>query len=351
MILPHRMALVFIAALLAVGARAAETPAPLRRIAFGSCAKEDQPQPLWERVLAAKPDLFLFLGDNIYGDTEDMGVLRTKYLRLAAQPGYRKLRRSCPVLATWDDHDYGVNDGGREYPKRAESQQVFLDFFGEPKDSPRRRQAGVYAARVYGPEGRRVQIILLDTRYHRSPLRKRSPPDAALGPYVPDDGPAATVLGDAQWRWLEEQLRTPAELRIIASSIQVVPEDHGWEKWMNFPRERERLYRLIRETAATGVVFLSGDRHLAELSLMDGGVGYPLYDLTASAINRSAKSWRPYELNRHRVGTMNSGDNFGLITIDWDRPDPQIHLQIRDADGDIAIGRKINVSTLQPKGK
>ena len=83
------------------------------------------------------------------------------------------------------------------------------------------------------------------------------------------------MLGEDQWAWLEEQLRTPAEVRLIASSIQVVAEDHGWEKWMNFPHERERLYRLIRETRAEGVVFLSGDRHLAELSMMDGGGGLP----------------------------------------------------------------------------
>ncbi len=321
---------------------------PLQRIAFGSCAGQDQPQPIWEPIVGNKPDLFLFVGDNIYGDTEDMQVMRDKYARLGAQPGYKKLTATCPVLATWDDHDYGVNDGGAEYPKRRESQQVFLDFFGEPKNSPRRSREGVYDARVYGPPGKQVQIILLDTRYHRGPLKRREPENRALGPYVPNPDPAVTVLGDAQWRWLEAQLRVPAEVRIIASSIQVVPEDHGWEKWMNFPHERERLFNLIRGTKAAGVLFISGDRHLAELSMMDGGVGYPLYDLTSSALNRSAQRWRPYETNRHRVGTMNWGDNFGLISIDWERQDPQISLQIRDVDGDITLQRKIYLSTLQP---
>ena len=329
---------------------------PLRRIAFGSCAGQDQPQPIWEPIVQAGPDLFLFLGDNIYGDTQDMQVMRDKYARLAAQPGYQKLRAACPVLATWDDHDYGVNDGGVEYPKKRESQQVFLDFFGEPRDSPRRTREGVYDGRIFGPPGRRVQILLLDTRYHRSPMKPASPEErrTGAGPYVPNPDPAATVLGEVQWKWLEEQLRLPAEVRIVASSIQVVPEDHGWEKWMNFPRERERLFRLIRETRAGGVLFLSGDRHLAELSMMDGGVGYPLYDLTSSALNRSAKSWRRYETNRHRACTMNWGDNFGIVEIDWDRtaaggrPDPLIRLQIRDVDGDITIQRKIPLSTLQP---
>jgi alkaline phosphatase D len=260
-------------------------------------------------------------------------------------PGYRKLLRACPVFATWDDNDFGRNDAGADYAKRDESQQVFLEFFKEPVDSPRRKRPGVYDARVFGPPGKRVQVILLDTRYFRGPLTRR---DATSGPYVANTDPAATMLGEAQWRWLEEQFRAPAEVRIIASSIQVVPEDHGSEKWMNMPRERERLYRLIRDTRAAGVIFLSGDRHLAELSMMDGGVGYPLYDLTSSGLNAGSKTWRAYEVNRHRVGTMNWGDNFGMVQIDWERDDPQIRLQSRDADGDIAIQRKINLSTLQP---
>ena len=321
----------------------------ISRIALGSCAGENLPQPIWEHVVAAKPDMFLFIGDNIYGDTEDMDVLRAKYARLGAQPGYRKLLQTCPVLSTWDDHDYGVNDGGVEYPKKRESQQVFLDFFGVPKDSPRRNREGVYHSEVHGPDGKRVQFILLDTRYFRSPLLRRPAGEPGSRPYMSNNDPATTILGEAQWKWLEEQLRIPADLRIIASSIQVVPEDHGWEKWMNFPHERERLFKLIRDTRAGGVLFVTGDRHLAELSMMDGGAGYPLYDLTSSALNRSSKAWRPYEPNRHRVGTMNWGDNFGLIEIDWEHPRKRIRLQVRDEEGDIAIQRKIYLSTIHPR--
>jgi alkaline phosphatase D len=78
-----------------------------------------------------------------------------------------------PVLAVWDDHDYGANDAGAEYPMKAESQRMFLDFFGVAGDSPRRRRPGIYDARVFGPPGRRVQVILLDLRYFRSPFAGR----------------------------------------------------------------------------------------------------------------------------------------------------------------------------------
>jgi hypothetical protein len=321
---------------------------PLRRIAFGSCARQNEPQPIWDAVAAARPEVFLFLGDNIYGDTENMEVMKAKYAKLAAFPGFQRLRRNCRILATWDDHDLGLNDGGHDYPKRTESQQVFLDFFEEPADSPRRKRPGVYHAYLFGPADKRVQVILLDTRYFRSPLHQNEKRRLGEGPYDAHSDRSTTILGEDQWRWLGEQLRVPAELRIIGSSIQVVAEDHGWEKWMNFPHERERLYRLIRDSKAEGVLFLSGDRHLAELSMMDAHVGYPIYDLTSSGLNQGSKTWRPSERNRHRVATMSWGDNFGVITIDWDQPDPLMRLQIRDVEGDIVIQQKVPLSLLHP---
>ncbi len=116
----------------------------LSRIGFGSCADQELPQPIWDAVVAAEPQRFILLGDNVYADTQDMDVLRAKYQLLADKPGFQQLRKVCPLLATWDDHDYGANDVGGEYPKKAESQQVFLDFLGAKADDPRRTRAGVY---------------------------------------------------------------------------------------------------------------------------------------------------------------------------------------------------------------
>ena len=327
-------------------------PAPakaLERIAFGSCATQERPQPIWDAVSRTNPDLLLLLGDNIYADTEDMDVMRAKYAKFAAMPGFKAIRSRVPILATWDDHDLGVNDGGVSYPKKDESQQVFLDFFGEPSDSSRRKQAGVYDARVYGPPGKRVQVIMLDTRYFRSDLKEKPVKVRNEGPYLPNDDPNATILGEAQWAWLEKQLEVPAEFRLVVSSIQVVAEQHGWEKWMNIPKERERLFNLIKKTKANGVVFLSGDRHLAELSLLYDALEYPTFDLTSSGLNQGARFPRPFEQNQARVATMNWGDNFGLVTIDWSLPDPEISLQIRDVAGDIRIQQKISLSTLRPR--
>jgi alkaline phosphatase D len=335
---------------------------PWRRIAFGSCAKQDRPQPIWEAVVAARPQAFLFLGDNIYGDSEDVEVLRAKWKLLAAQPGLQALRRTTPILATWDDHDFGVNDGGADYPRRRESQQLLLDFLGVPADDPRRAREGVYHAEVHGPPGRRVQVILLDARYHRSPLRQGfengEPGEGHRGRYVPNNDPDATVLGSAQWAWLEAQLKVPAEVRLICSGVQVLPDEHGWEKWGNFPRERQRLLALIRGTGAQGVVFLSGDRHLAEISRLPGGhpdgVGYPLWEVTSSSLNTPSGNLTgggvrfANERNSLRMGLTWFETNFGTIDIDWSAAGPLLRLQVRDEQGGVVLQQRVSLSELQP---
>ena len=339
---------------------AADEP-PLSRIAFGSCARQDQPQPVWEAVVATKPQLFVFLGDNIYADTQNMDLMRAKYALLGKQPGFQKLKKTCPVLATWDDHDYGSNDVGAEYPKKRESQQIFLDFFDVPKDDPRRAQEGVYYARVVGPKGKRVQLILLDGRYFRSPLKRGfergEPGDGYRGWYLPNDDPDATMLGTAQWRWLAEQLKVPAEVRIIGSGIQVIPDEHGSEHWGNFPRERRRLFALLRETKTKGVVFLSGDRHLAEISRLPAehpsSVGYPLFDVTSSSLNAPSGNFTKAgarfanEINSYRVGLTYFEVNFGNIVIDWDQADPIVRLQVCDEKGGVVLQQRLKLSQLQ----
>ena len=314
---------------------------PLSTIAFGSCLKETRPQPIWEGVIAAKPDVFVLLGDNIYGDTRDMNKLKGKWDTFAAVPGFKKLRADCRLLAIWDDHDYGENDAGIEYPKKVESQQIFLDFLGEPKDSDRRKTPGVYDSVTIGPKGKRVQFILLDTRYFRTALKRAPNREKGKGPYGPNKSSKAEVLGQAQWEWLEKTLRTPAEIRVIASSIQVVSTTHGWETWGNFPKERQRLFDLLKKTKANGVVILSGDRHSAEISKLEGVLPYPLFDVTASAMNQSQRPGS--EENPHRLGDRYFRENFGLMKIDWSQTAPNVTMEIRDLAGKVARTAQVSL--------
>jgi alkaline phosphatase D len=327
----------------------ADEAKPLSRIAFGSCVHQDKPQPIWGSINALKPELWVFLGDTIYADTEDIDLMRKKYAQLAEQEEYQKLRKSCPILATWDDHDYGGDDAGADYKKKKESQEAFLDFFGVPKDSPRRKREGVYHAEVFGPPGKRVQVIMLDMRYHRSPIKKDPKLPRAGGQYLPNTDEDATILGKEQWKWLEEQLKAPAEVRLLGSSVQLIANEHRHEKWGNFPKEVERLYDLIRRVKANGVIVLSGDRHLAELSMADVGVGYPIYDVTSSGLNQANRFFRRIEPNRHRLAIMDQGNNFGLVRIDWSKEDPLISLEVHDEEGDVMIRHKIPLSRLTVK--
>lgn len=329
----------------------------LSRIAFGSCAQQTRPQPIWHAIADLKPDIFIFTGDNVYADTKDMAKLRADYARLNAMPGFLRLReQGCPILATWDDHDFGDNDAGAEWEKKHESQQVFLDWLGVPVDSPQRQREGVYSSTIAGPEGRRVQVILLDTRTFRSPMPDRGPePPRALGHpgmFLPNTDPSSTILGPAQWAWLGEQLRLDADIRIIVSSIQFVADEHHFEMWANFPHERDRLISLINAAHASGIVFISGDRHHAEISRLDptsqgGSPIYPLWDITSSALNQT-KRWGN-EINPHRVGAIYFEENFGLIEISWAAADPVLSLQIRDVAGTPLMIQEIALSSLRAR--
>lgn len=322
---------------------------PLKEIVFGSCLDMTD-HPMLDRTLALPMDLFIFMGDNIYADTQDMAVMEAKYDALKTSRFFRGVRSRVPVLATWDDHDFGGNDAGASFPMRRESQREFLDWLDVPEDSPRRQREGIYGAHLFGPPDQRVQVILLDTRYFRSPLA-RVPKERALlgGPYVPSDDPNATMLGEAQWQWFEAQLRQPAKLRLIISSIQFVGEFGGSEAWANLPLEKKRLLDLIAETRAGGVIFLSGDRHWCELSRMDGPLGYPLYDLTASAMTQVHKRGTP-TINRFRfLEKTYHQPNVGRLRIDWGAADPLLKLEILDVEGTVQIEHVIKLSELQPR--
>jgi alkaline phosphatase D len=305
--------------------RAQDTSSPLTRIAFGSCADEEKPQPIWDAVLAYQPQLFLFAGDNVYGDVrqgrnvldaELIQSLQESYAQAAQVSGMARLRSTIPHLATWDDHDYGKNDAGAEFAGRHEAQRLFLQFWDVPLTDGRHQREGVYHSQTFGSDGQRVQVILLDTRFFRSSLKPTDQRNAAgRERYLPDEDPAKTMLGEAQWSWLAERLREPADVRLIVSSIQVVAEGHGWERWGNFPRERQRLYDLIRATTANGVILLSGDRHIGGLYQETAAAPYPLVEITSSGINQVFPGNR--EASPNRLGAVYGAPNFGTIDVDW----------------------------------
>lgn len=338
------------------------------RIAFGSCADQNSPQPIWEAINKYDPQVFIWLGDNIYGDNKRpfrvFGKERTigpwknvprfyhvsehemqdKYTKAKNGPGYARLRQSAKVVGTWDDHDYGLNDAGKEFSEKIRNQRLLLDFLDEPQDSPRRKQDGVYTSYTFGPLGKRIKVILLDTRYHRDPLHS--------------DG---SILGTSQWTWLEKELNGPASaITIIGSSVQVVSNISATtgplfylESWGRFPKERKRLFKLISDSKRDGVFFISGDVHFGEITRYDCGAGYPLYDVTSSGLTQAVEKVIPSPFQsfvrfvawltpttmrvknkscRYKSCTYGQ-PNFGVIDVNWDTVPVSMKLEVRDVRG------------------
>jgi alkaline phosphatase D len=308
---------------------------PLTTIAFGSCDHQDNPVKLWDKILEQRPQLWIWGGDNIYGDSYVMDTLRAKFARQKSNLGYAKLRASAMITGTWDDHDYGLNDGGKEYIKRSESRELLFDFLDIPADDPARKHEGAYHSRVYGPPGRQVKVINLDTRYFRDSLRQELFRDPASGRMEKKNLPAPglDILGAEQWNWLEQELRqSTAAVNIINSSIQVIAAGHRFEKWANFPDAQERLYRLIASSGAQRVFIISGDRHIAECSrIQKPYMKMPLFDVTSSGLTHTWPVVRTEE-NADRVGDLVVKRNYGLIRIDWQRNSPKISVEIRGHD-------------------
>jgi alkaline phosphatase D len=322
--------------------------AVIERIAFGSCADQRHPQPFWTTIGEAEPQLVVMLGDNVYGDVSsaEMTELRTAYAALGAQPGFQRLRATVPFLAVWDDHDFGVNDGGGDFPYRLQSEALFRAFWSLPPGSGGGADEGLYQAYLFGPPGRRLQLILLDTRSFRSPLKPTDQRGArGRERYLPDPDPEKTMLGEAQWQWLAARLREPADLRVIISSIQVLADSHGWERWGNLPHQRERLLRLIGETGAGSVVFISGDRHFGALYRRADGLPYPLYEITASSLNRPFLATR--EQDARQISEPYRWGNFGVALIDWQTR--RLRLELRDWNGAVALASVIDLAELQPR--
>ncbi|MGY6559931.1 MAG: alkaline phosphatase D family protein [Nitritalea sp.] len=317
------------------GAATAEAEAPENsplRMAFGSCNKHDLPQPLWDPILADNPEVWIWMGDNVYGDTHDMELLEKKYQAQFAHPAYTQLRKQAQVIGIWDDHDYGINDGGKYYSQKEASQALMLDFLEEPADSPRRSQAGAYASYTYGQGQQRAKVILLDARYHRDTIYRVD------GAYRPNT--SGTILGEAQWEWLEKELReSDAQVHLIASGVQFIAEEHGWEKWANFPKELERLEALLISSGAANPVFLSGDRHIAEISRKTLANGQDIYDITSSGLTHTWSSWRP-EPNKHRIaGDHVAALHYGLLEIDWQAA--EMHTWIKGEGGEVLLEQRI----------
>ncbi len=328
---------------------------PISRIIIGSCASPVQNDDIYSVIRESNGDVMMLIGDNVYAadesDDPELKSLREAYGRLAGSKNFAALRQSLPLLVTWDDHDFGLDDAGGDWPYKNFSQTLFKHAWALDAADPRTTRDGVYHARISGPPGRRVQFILLDTRYFRSKLyRPEKKPDSPdpTGIYLPSTDEDQRMLGEEQWQWLETQLGKQADIRIIATSIQMIADGHYHEAWRTLPKERDRFYRLLKSTKASGVVLVSGDKHSAAIYRLDKDVPYPLWEMTASSLNLPLSKWVSdiiVEPGPNRIGEPYYDANFGVIEIDWQRR--RILLQIKDENGRVVLANNIKLDSLK----
>ena len=312
----------------------------VKRICFGSCAKQGKEQPLLNDIARLKPDLMVYLGDNIYADTKKVKVMREKYGMLSCKKEFRDLLESTHVIATWDDHDYGQDDCGSEYCMKVDSKKIFLEFWNEPAGSDRYKHEGIYTSYYYGDSAHLVQVILLDLRSFRTPLIGRD------HHYQANTDPKAQMMDSTEWNWLRDELRKPATIRIIGSSTQFATDWNGWETWGNYPLQQQKMFDLIKETRSNGVVFISGDVHYSELSMQQKPGMYPIYDMTASGITQVEHH---ASNNQYRIDKAINTRNFGMIDIDWSKADPEILFRGFDWQAHERIVHGVKLSDLRFK--
>lgn len=312
-------------------------------IAFGSCNKTDKPQNLWQSIMNNHPDLWIWLGDIVYADSNDPKEIEKEYALQNANVGYQSLKKNCPVIGIWDDHDYGQNDGGKNFEIKKESRELLFDFLEISKSAPERNREGGYYSKIYGEPGQEVKVILLDCRYFRDKLDKDK---TGKKRYLINE--TGDVLGEEQWIWLEKELtESTAQINIIGSGIQIIAEDHRYEKWANFPQAHKRLYDLLEKTKPALPIFISGDRHIAEVSKIKlPGLPSPVFDITSSGMTHSYEAiLKKGEVNKHRVGNKLSGEkNFGVFKIDWNSEPVKVLVQVRGLGDKLIFEQEIQGS-------
>jgi alkaline phosphatase D len=294
-------------------------------IAFGSCNKQDKKQILWDDVANDQPDLWVWLGDNIYGDISDPEVMQSKYEMQKSNEDYQSLIRTIDIYGIWDDHDFGKNDGGKEFEAKDTMRDLMFDFLDVPRDNPAWGRKGAYQSYDLTINDLEVKLILLDSRYFRDEAPKSG------GLYVPNlDG---TILGEEQWLWLEQELsNVESDLLLVGNGIQVLPEEHKYEKWANFPNERKRLISLLAKNGIPPTILLSGDRHLTEVSKLEQEK--VIYEVTSSGMTHTYSNFVS-EANKYRVGKVVADKSYGLLRVFKSGTDNRYVVESKGDDGEI----------------
>lgn len=301
-------------------------------IGFGSCLTQERSMPIFNTIKDENYDLFLMIGDNVYGDSEREDLLELREAYDKQRQNFDNLNLNFPFEAIWDDHDYGLNDAGKEYAYKEDAKELFLDFWNIPMDDVRRSRDGLYFEWIQTIDGITVQMLFLDTRFFRDallPTDERGAPGKER--YLPHTDTSLTMLGVDQWNWLEEKMNIQVDHRIIVSSIQFLAMGHGWEAWKTLPHERQKLIDIIDQSSSDNVLILSGDRHRAGLYRLTTNSNKNIIEMTSSSLNLSFAN--DEEAGPLRVGPTFVQENYGEILLN--KTSNSLIVNLKDNQGKI----------------
>ena len=288
-------------------------------LGFGSCLHQDRSMAILKTIEKKELDLFMFIGDNVYGDQED-GEL-DKLIRTYKQQ-YNNLENFLKNVSTefiWDDHDFGINDGGSNYRYKDRAKELFLETWKIPSNDPRRLRDGLYFDKMIKKNGLKVHLIFLDNRSFKSEWKLTDEFNKeGKERYVKDFDPQKTLLGKKQWQWLKDKLNEDSDIKIILSSLQILSLGHGWESWDKLPLERERLFNLIDESNVSNLFILSGDRHRGGFYRFKTNDNNDIFEFTSSSLNLPIP-FNTEEKGPLRIGSTYRKANFGVVRIFEDK--------------------------------
>ncbi len=292
------------------------------RIAFGSCCRVqyDRDQRIFETVRRLEPDMFLWLGDNIYADSDEAQALSELYTRQRLVDTLEPMLRSVPQLATWDDHDFGFNDADGLSPFKAESLRLFRNYWPNPAYGSD-GAPGVWFKQSYGG----VDFFMLDGRYHRDPS-------------AAPDTPQKTMLGAAQKAWLKRELqrsRAPFKILVSGGGWSSAESEEGGDSWAVYMNERNEIFDFIRDRRIEGVVCISGDSHMGELNCIprSGDGGYDIYDLGSSPLAQMPAVKQMRQVPEMRIrDTWSRSVNVGVLNFEMG-PSPKLTFTLHDLLG------------------
>jgi alkaline phosphatase D len=304
------------------------------KVALGSCASfsnDDEVNEVFLSIANKKPDLMIWLGDNVYlmdSDWDSKKTLIEAYSKERSLAQMQPLLGSVHNYAIWDDHDYGYDNSDSSFCYKNISREVFELFWANPSCGINGR--GVSTAWDWA----QVHFFLMDNRFMRAPNRPRK----RGNPY----------FGKMQVDWLIDSLKkSTAAFKFITTGNQILPAGFiPGEAYSKYVKEQKYLLRRIKEEKIEGVFFISGDRHFSELSRKKRRGAYPLYELTVSPLT-STPIPRELNFNYRRVKKTFVGTrNFSVLEFFKGSDGRQVRIVLYDSKGKILWQKVISAKEL-----